>query len=183
MLFRSSIWGVWYRSIRPDRFDFTVISQRIGLAAALLSFIVMMIGSRLLRGHDTDSEDERFSDLTEMVWFGALLTVLGFLLGMAVDRDPSSPFRYHDRFLIPAFLGLSLLTATVILRSLRGSWFRTVILSALVAISVNFQIVNSFDYRIAWTTQQEFQWQLYRRVPMPVPTRRFWAMRLSPLSQ
>lgn len=169
----ESIWGVWYRSIRPDRFDFTVISQRIGLAAALLSFIVMMIGSRLLRGHDTDSENELFSDLTEMVWFGALLTVLGFLPGMAIDKDPSSPFRYHDRFLIPAFLGLSLLTTSVVLRSLRGSWFRTVILSALVAISVNFQIVNSFDYRIAWTTQQEFQWQLYRRVPDARPNTAF----------
>lgn len=169
----ESIWGVWYRSIRPDRFDFTVVSQRIGLAAALLSFVLTLLGSRVLRGHDQASDDSRLSDLTEMVWMGAALTILGYLPGMAIDKDPSSSFRYHDRFLIPAFFGLSLLTPTIVLQALRGSWLKTVILSTLVAISVNFQIVNSFDYRVAWATQQEFQWQLYRRVPDAHPNTAF----------
>lgn len=169
----ESIWGVWYRSIRPDRFDFTIISQRIGLAAAFFSFVVTLIGSRLIREHETSSDEARFSELTEMVWFGVALTILGFLPGMAIDKDPSSQFRYHDRFLIPAFLGLSLLTPSIILHSVRGPWFKTITLSTLVAISVNFQIVNSFDYRIAWATQQEFQWQLYRRVPDVQPNTAF----------
>lgn len=167
----ESIWGVWYRSIRPSRIDFSIASQRIGLAAAAIVFILLTPVSRFLRDPDESPESE--TDAGQIVFFGTVLTILGFLPGMAIDRNPSTDFLYHDRFLIPAFLGLSLLIPAFFYRFLRGPALRVIVLSGLCAIAVNFQIVNSFDYRNAWTNQQNFQWQLYWRVPDAKPNTAF----------
>ncbi len=167
----ESIWGVWYRSVRPSRIDFSIVSQRVGLAAGFAAFVFLVLHPR----SDSDDRGSAPSDSESgaVVLFGAVLTVLGFLPGMAIDRNPSTDFLYHDRFLIPAFLGLSLLIPAFFYRFLRGPVLRVIVLSGLCAIAVNFQIVNSFDYRNAWENQQDFQWQLYWRVPDAKPNTAF----------
>lgn len=169
----EAIWGVWYRSIRPSRIDFSIVSQRIGLAAGLIVFLILALRARF--GEDSDGREAETgeSEARAIVYFGLILTLLGFLPGMAIDRNPSTDFLYHDRFLIPAFLGISLTIPAFFDRFLRGAALRTFLLAGLCAIAVNFQIVNSFDYRNAWTNQQNFQWQLYWRVPDAKPNTAF----------
>lgn len=164
----ESVWGVWYRSIRPDRMNLLIPSQRIALIFAAAVFVFLTVSFTC--GTKDDPEDaESDSDAGAIVRFGAALTLLGFLPGMAIDKNPSTTFIYHDRFMIPAFLGLSLLIPAAFAKFVNKRWLRIMALAGFCAVAVNFQIVNSFDYRTAWKNQQDFQWQLYWRVPDAKP--------------
>lgn len=159
----EAVWGIWYRSIRPNEFNFSMVSQQLGLVTAGAVFVVLILGLIGLRRGAMIFQ--RGDDSAELLTFGLVLTVLGFLPGMAIDKNPSTQFLYHDRFMIPAFLGLSILVPAALTHLVNGFAVQLVLAAVFCAISVNFQINNSYHYRNAWENQQDFQWQLYWRVP------------------
>lgn len=159
----ESVWGVWYRSIDPANLDFKLPIMQ---AALLISFaifsLLLFIFSRSKAG-ESDREDETTGN--EIIFVGIIATLLGFLPGIAIDKSPSTPFIYHDRFLIPSFWGISIATVAVISGWMKGFNRKVFLLSLLCGAAVFFQIKNSLYYRAAWENQQNFHWQLKWRVP------------------
>lgn len=159
----ESIFGVWYRSLDPSQIDLTRLNDLAALGMSVL--VALILGVIFLRVVRWDSDSSEFERTDRIFGFGICAMLLGFLPGMAVDKSPSTPFIYHDRFLIPSFLGISLALVSFIEWQIHGKRLKTLILTGFCMISVFFQVKNSIYYRSAWETQQNFQWQLKWRVP------------------
>ena len=71
----ESVWGVWYRSIRPDRLDLSIPSQRIALIFAAAVFVFLTV-SFFCGTKDEPEDAESDSEAGAIVRFGAALTLL-----------------------------------------------------------------------------------------------------------
>ena len=156
----ESTFGVWYRSINPSQLDLTMRSTQLALAAGLLTGVIIFFVLQKSR-----SELHAEQDDSELLIFGAVAMLLGFLPGMAIDISPASESIYHDRYLIPSLWGIAILVITLITLAFKNKIICRLVLAVLFTIPPFFQIQNAYYYRYAWKYQQQFQWQLKWRVP------------------
>ena len=156
----ESFLGVWYRSLNQAEIDLTLRNAQLGLGLGLIGAAIVFF---LLKKCRATEDDQR--PAYEMLIFGFCAMLLGFLPGMMLDVSPSSTGAYHDRFLIPAFWGISIFTVTWVSLVFRNRTLRYALFGGLVCLSVFFQIQNSFMYRYSWKYQQQFQWSMKWRVP------------------
>lgn len=156
----ESFLGVWYRSLNPAELDLTTRNAQLGLGLGLLGAAIVFF---LLKKSREPNEEQRGA--YEMLLFGFCTMLLGYLPGMMLDVSPSSTGAYHDRFLIPAFWGISIFTVSWVGIIFRNRSLRYALYGGMICLCVFFQIQNSFMYRYSWKYQQQFQWSMKWRVP------------------
>ncbi len=158
----ESLLGVWYRSINPEMLDLsqrhTQLAAVLGLAAGLFTLAVTVFCKK---GEETDEHDTRW----EMLVFGAAAMILGFFPGMMINASPAAAGAYSDRYLIPSFWGIAIFTVTWMSMLFRSVPALDIVFSAMICLSVFFQIQNAYGYRYSWKYQQKFQWQMKERIP------------------
>ena len=158
----ESVFGVWYRSINPMELDLTMRNAQLGLglglaAAALVFFLLWRAGENSME----ETQESRY----EMLIFGFIAMILGYLPGMMIDVSPSSTSTYHDRYLLPSFFGIAIFTVTGLSMVFKNQKLRNGIFAMMICLCVFFQIQNAFMYRYSWKYQQQFQWSMKWRVP------------------
>ena len=157
----ESLLGIWYRSINPEMLD---LQQRHTQLALLLGIAGSAVVCFLLSGSRKDDSEENRS-AWEMLIFGFAAMILGYLPGMMINASPSAASAYHDRYLIPSFFGIAIFTVTWISLILKNTAAVNVLFSAMICLSIFFQIQNAYGYRYSWKYQQKFQWQMKWRIP------------------
>ncbi|MBQ6520927.1 MAG: hypothetical protein IJI14_19655 [Anaerolineaceae bacterium] len=158
----ESVMGVWYRSIKPAELDLTMRNAQLGLGLGLLSAAVVFF---LLKRTAKEGVNEQKRPDYEILAFGVIAMLLGFLPGMAIDSSPAGNGNYNDRYLLPSFWGIAIFTVAWMTIVIRNYTFRCILFSGLICVAVFFQIQNSYMYRYSWKYQQQFQWQMKWRVP------------------
>ena len=187
----ESLMGIWYRSLDPQTLDLsmrhTQLGAALGLAAGILTlFVLRKNGEKADKGfriqdsgfrkdgfHDESInqnseckiETEKGGTLYEMLLFGFIAMVLGYLPGMMINASPSAASIYNDRYLIPSFWGIAIFTVSWISILFRSAAAADVLFSSMICLSVFFQVQNAYAYRYSWKYQQKFQWQMKWRIP------------------
>jgi hypothetical protein len=117
---------------------------------------------------DYESEDKY--SVKEMIWIGALVTLVGpapiWLTGknMLVDND------FHvDRFAMASMWGISLVIV-VLVEILIQNWKKAALaISIVIALTAGLQIRVAGEYSRIWENQRSFYWQLLWRAPYIEP--------------
>ncbi len=158
----ESLMGIWYRSLDPQTLDLsmrhTQLGVVLGVAAGALTLFLLMKANR-------QNETEKGGTQYEMLLFGFIAMILGYLPGMMINASPSSASIYNDRYLIPSFWGIAIFTVSCISILFRSAAAANILFSAMICLSVFFQVQNAYAYRYSWKYQQKFQWQMKWRIP------------------
>ena len=158
----EALLGVWYRSINPSGLDLTIRNTQFAFGMGILVSAAVFFLLRKVRSGKSGTDQ---SAHYEMLFLGAAAMMLGFLPGIAIDISPASESVYHDRYLLPSFFGIAVFSVTWVICMFQKDVVRNILLSAMIAVAVFFQIQNAYWYRYSWKNQQQFQWQLKERVP------------------
>jgi hypothetical protein len=166
----SILFTAWSSAISPQLFEISLSANvkalLVGLALGLALYLYF---STLHTGKNTvPPSGEAWQ--RQALALGLALTVLGPLPAWLIDRDitNANPL-WSSRFGLPAMLGASLVIVALVYSLLLDRRYRTALLCALVGLAASWQVLNSNDFRWAWSKQSTFYQQLYWRAPYILP--------------
>lgn len=103
-----------------------------------------------------------------LLLFGFLAFLLSAMPIWVTGRQISGPGRWDDRFSLAAMLGASIITIALITLLARNRWHKA-ILGILLAVSITTQVLIANRYRLEWSVENSYFWQLAWRVPTLMP--------------
>jgi hypothetical protein len=107
--------------------------------------------------------------------FGLGAFVLSALPIWLTSRQLSAGGRWDDRFSLAPMIGAGVITVCLIIGLIRVRWQKT-ILFILLAISVTTQVLTVNRYRLEWSIQNAYYWELAWRVPALKPETAIFSM-------
>jgi len=150
---------VWINAITSfDGFSLQRVSAWFAFALGILLTLVFAFF------HDTDEEgasDNSSPTLIFLVGFGSY--IVSALPIWAIGKEVSTG-GWNDRFALAPMLGAGLMVMALLLWFVRPAG-QKLILSVLLVFSIAAQVWTVNIYRRDWSTQLDYYWQLYWRVP------------------
>ncbi len=141
-----------------------------GIVISWLVSLFLALGLWFYFQHLPDEEMTQPNARQEMLFLGAIVTLVGpspiWLTGGRILADND----FHaDRFAMASMWGISLVVV-VLIEFIVQNWRRTALLiSVLIGLAAGLQLRIANDYRLIWTHQQAFYWQLLWRAPQLEP--------------
>jgi hypothetical protein len=114
-----------------------------------------------------DESDDR-TPILSLLMFGLWAFVVSGLPIWLTSKQLSGGGRWDDRFSLAPMLGACMLTIGLVVAFVRPR-ARTGLLGLLLACSVATQILTVNKYRLDWSVQRAYYWQLAWRVPTLMP--------------
>lgn len=158
---------VWLAALSgPAAFTFQSKIAWFAFAAGLL--IAALFGFFHDLHKSNGSKAGRSASLGALFILGLGAFLVSALPIWLTSKDLSGGGRWDDRFSLAAMLGAGLMTLTLIMRFVRARWQKT-LLCVLLTIAVTTQILTVNRYRLEWSEQNAYYWQLAWRVPSLMP--------------
>ena len=120
--------------------------------------------------HDVRDQDRSAGPVPprSMIWFGLWAFVVSALPIWLTSKQLSTQGRWDDRFTLAPMLGACVLVICLTAGVIRPRLQRA-LLTVLLALSIATQVLVVNRYRLDWSTQRNYYWQLAWRVPALKP--------------
>jgi hypothetical protein len=152
---------VWLSAISDP--DVLTFQSKIAWLALALGAIIAGLFAWLYPAVSRDDDDQ---DMPTRSF--AMLGLWAFLVsGLPIwltSKQLSGGGRYDDRFTLAPMLGAGILTIALIIWLVRRR-HRTALLAILLLLSVVVQVISVNRYRLDWSVQNAYYWQVAWRVP------------------
>lgn len=133
------------------------------IAAAILAGLLVLLRTERLRN---DGEKKKL--LLWLVALGNYAVLVGMVPVIIAGLDVDLTF-YGNRFLLPLSVGTCLLVVALVDLVFTSPKLKTIIVAALLALSVGENYLNGLEFQKAWETQKDFFAQLTWRAPQIKP--------------
>jgi hypothetical protein len=134
----------------------------IGAGAALSILFV------LFNEANTSTETRHGPGLRSFFFFGLWAFLVSGLPIWLTSKQLNGGGRWDDRFTLAPMLGASTLTLVLIMALVRHA-YRRLLLALLLALAVVTQVLTVNKYRLDWSVQNSYYWQLAWRIPGLLP--------------
>jgi hypothetical protein len=135
---------------------------------AVCAGAAVAVGFTILHGAGDDAESGRANPPLSFFALGLWVFLVSALPIWLTSKQLGGSGRWDDRFSLAPMLGACLLTLAIIGWLVRAGR-RRIVLGALLAISITTQILTVNRYRLDWSTQNAYYWQLAWRAPGLMP--------------
>ena len=154
----------WVRISDSNSLDLSSRSNAISWLLAIITFVIVAFFSFMV----FNKKPEQLKKANNVENNGLLLGLFALVVGMvpiwATDHTVVSSLTFAERYSLPAIFGASLIVAAII-HNFRSHIIRNISLGILIGLAVGFNYRSGNDFKIDWTYQQRFYWQLYWRAP------------------
>ncbi len=157
---------VWFGSlVEPAAFTFE--SKAAWFALGLGVLISVLFGlAQPLREDPVAPRQE--ASRRSLFAFGFLAFLVSATPIWLTSRQISGPGSWDDRFSLAAMLGACVMVIVLIMWLVRDRWHK-VILALLLTVSVTTQALIVNRYRLEWSVENTYYWELAWRVPALMP--------------
>ena len=157
---------VWFGAVvGPASFTFASKAAWFALAVGLLISLLFALSQP--GGYDPTTPRQGASRRSLFV-FGFLAFLVGATPIWLTSRQISGTGSWDDRFSLAAMIGAATMTITLIIWLMRDRWHKA-LLALLLTLSITTQVLIVNRYRLEWTVENQYYWQLAWRVPALTP--------------
>ncbi len=145
-------------------------SANILAPSSLLTLCLIVVTFTLLTSYFPHVQGQNES--RSFAWSLIAIGLIGILLGRLPSLAAGLPLRLqssYDRFMISMMIGGSLFIIGLIELIFQNTRYKTVLLTALIALGVGQQFFNANIFRRDWEQQKQIYWQLTWRIPALKP--------------
>ncbi|MEK6222540.1 MAG: hypothetical protein N2D54_09875, partial [Chloroflexota bacterium] len=159
----------WYQVLQPEILNIWDNTGIILLFLIVASSVTIYIYfSRFQKSENNAKEDSNWEKQAFLIGLSAVL--MGPIPAWAVGQQIMirNPL-WSSRLGLASIFGASLVIIALLESLIANGKFRTIFFSILIALSINWHINNTNDFRWAWSKQSRFYQQLVWRAPYIKP--------------
>ncbi len=157
---------VWFGSlVEPAGFTFESKAAWFALGLGVLIAVFLSLAQPL---REDAAAPGRGGSRRSLFVYGFVAFLVSAIPIWLTSRQISGPGSWDDRFSLAAMLGACTMLVVLIMWLVRDRW-QKVVLAVLLTVSVTTQALIVNRYRLEWTVENSYYWQLAWRVPALMP--------------
>ena len=164
-----TLFGVWNKTITGRSLELDSPFFRSVIALSFFSAIISWFALSSLWKETPDAPKESPSNWGyHAMAIGVIAVALGSLPAWMAGRESTASF-FSSRFSLASIFGASLFFIGLLEWVTPRAFVKITLLSVMVAVTTNYHLRTSDQYRDSWDLQKKFYWELYWRAPSIEP--------------